>query len=182
MVSCFRIAIRWAATAFVLVATVVQLAAEKPAEPRSVVYNPSSENLALDGIAAKMFAHEYRVIAIKPGSEFVRARIKGHNLYLPGSVDPRPMRDAKTSAKAAVGFVISADGVVRDLRVLESTDKRVADFLLKKIQERRFAPAQYRGAPVASLEHMKVNFGPMDERDYSRMYKDGMGIMGQRDR
>jgi hypothetical protein len=165
-----------AATAFAFGAALAQLAAEKPAEPRNVIYNPSSENLALDGIAAKLFSDKYRVIAIKPGSEFVRARLKGHNLYLPDSIDPHPMRDAKTSAKAAVGFVVSADGVVRDLRVLESTDKRVADFLMKKIRERRFAPAQYRGASVASLEHMKVDFGPMDERDNSREYKDGTGI------
>src|ERR1700730_6047713 len=128
MISRFRITIRLAATTFAAVAALAQLAAEKPVEPRNVIYNPSSENRALDGMTAKLFSDKYRVIAIKPGSEFVRARLKGHNLYLPDSIDPRPMRDAKTSAKAAVGFVVSSDGVIKDLRVLESTDKRVADF------------------------------------------------------
>lgn len=176
MVSHFRITIRLAATALAVVAALAPLAAEKPAEPRNVIYNPSSEDRALDGIAAKLFSDKYRIIAIKPGSEFVRARLKGHNLYLPEETDPRSVRDAKTSAKAAVGFVVSVDGVVSDLRVLESTDKRVADLLMKRIRERRFAPAQYRGAPVASLEHMKVEYGPMEDRDYSRMYKEGTGI------
>jgi hypothetical protein len=173
MVSRFRITLRLAATAFAVVAA---LAAEKPAEPRNVIYNPSSEDRALDGIAAKLFSDKYRVIAIKPSSDFVRARLKGHDLYLPDQTDPRPVRDAKTSAKAAVGFVVSVDGLVTDLRVLESTDKRVADLLMKRIRERRFAPAQYRGAPIASLEHMKVEYGPMEDRDYSRMYKEGTGI------
>jgi outer membrane biosynthesis protein TonB len=182
MVSDFRIVIRLAATVCGIVTPLTPLAAEKPAESRNVIYNPRSETPELDGIAAKLFSNQYRVIAIKSGSEFVRARLKGHNIYLPSETDPRPMRDQKTSAKASVGFVVGTDGVVRDLRVLESTDRRVADFLMKKIQERRFAPAQYRGAPVASLEHMKVDFGPTDERDYNSMYKDGMGIMGQRDR
>jgi hypothetical protein len=176
MVSRVRIAIRSAAAALAVMASLPQLAGEKPAESRNVIYRPSGENPVLDGIAAKVFSDKYRVIAIKPGSEFVRARLLGHNLYLPDESDPRPIRDAKTSAKAAVGFVVSVDGTIRDLRVLESTDKRVADFLIKRIEERRFAPARYRGAPVASLEHMKVDYGPMDERDYSREYKDGSGI------
>jgi outer membrane biosynthesis protein TonB len=176
MVSRFRIAIRLAATAFAIVAAIAPVAAEKPAEPRNVIYNPSSEDRALDAMAAKLFSDKYRVVAINPGSEFVPARIKGHNLYLPNETDPRPVRDAKTSVKAAVGFVVGFDGVVGDVRVLESTDKRVADLLMKRIRERRFAPAQYRGAPVLSLGHMKVTYGPTDDRDYSREYKDGTGI------
>ena len=91
------------------------------------------------------------------------------------------MREMKTPGKAAIGFVISADGVVRDLRVLESTDPRIADFLINQIQMRRFVPAQYRGAAVASLEYRQAHYGPTNERD-SNIFKDGMGIMGYRDR
>ena len=155
---------------------------EKPADARNVVYRASSEKPVLDGALTKSFSDKYRVIAIKPGHDFVRARVKGNDIYLPSSTDPRPMREMKSAAKAAVGFVVTADGLVKDLRVLESTDKRVADLLLNQIQMRRFVPAQYRGVAVVSLEYRKVEFGPAQEVDNSRMFKDGMGIMGQRDR
>ena len=107
---------------------------------------------------------------------------KGHGMTVFNYGDPRPMREMKTPAKASVGFVVTTDGFVKDLRLLESTDKRVAEFLMNQIQMRRFAPAQYHGAAVPSLEHMEARFGPADERDNSRMFKDGLGIMGQRDR
>lgn len=71
-------------------ASLPQLAGERPAESRNAIYSPSSENPALDGMAAKVFSDKYRVIAIKPGPEFVRARLLGHNLYLPDESDPRP--------------------------------------------------------------------------------------------
>jgi hypothetical protein len=127
-----------------------------------------------------LFSDQYRVVALKPGRDFVPARLKGGEFYF-ASYDPRPMREMKTPGKAAIGFVISADGVVRDLRVLESTDPRIADFLINQIQMRRFVPAQYRGAAVASLEYRQAHYGPTNEKD-SSMFKDGMGIMGYRDR
>jgi hypothetical protein len=178
----FHAAIRLAAIGCAVLAAFGRVAAEKPAEWRNVIYNASRDRPALDGAAAKLFSDKYQVIAVKPGRDFVRARVKGHDIYLPDSTDPRPMREMKTAAKASVGFVVTADGLVKDLRVLESTDKRVADFLISQIQMRRFAPATYHGASVPSLEHMEAHFGPADERDNSRMFKDGLGIMGQRDR
>ena len=157
-------------------------AAGKSSESGNVIYNASSDLPLLDRTAAKLFSDKYQVVAVKPGRDFVRARLKGHGITVFYYADPRPMREMKTAAKASVGFVVTADGIVKDLRVLESTDKRVADFLMNRIQMRRFAPATYHGASVPSLEHMEAKFGPADERDNSRMFKDGLGIMGQRDR
>jgi hypothetical protein len=154
--------------------------AQKPANARPIVYNARSEVPALDRSAARSFSDKYQVVAIDPGRDFAPARLKGFDIYLP--TDPRPMREANTIAKASVGYVITADGLVKDLRVLESTDKRVADFVIKQIERRRFDPAQFRGARVASLGHFQVRYGPMDDRDNSSMFKDGLGIQGMRDR
>ena len=173
---------RLVATACAVLTAFAQAAAEKPEERRNVIYNARSERPPLDGAAAKLFSDKYRVIAIKPSRDFVRARVKGHDIYLPYSADPRPMREMHTAANASVGFVVTADGRIQDVRVLESTDKRVADLLINQISMRHFAPAQYRGIAVASLEHRLARFGPADEKDNSSMFKDGMGIMGQRDR
>ncbi|HKP03893.1 MAG TPA: hypothetical protein VJU77_11115 [Chthoniobacterales bacterium] len=172
--------VRSAATACAIIVAVAQVIAGKPAEPASVVYTVSSKAPVLDRTAAKLFSDEYRVVTIKPGGEFVPARVKGNDVYF-GYYDPRPMRETKTPAKAAVGFIITAEGYVKDLRVLESTDPRVADHVINQIQMRRFVPAKYRGVAVASLEYRGAHFGPVNDKD-SSMFKDGMGIMGYRDR
>jgi hypothetical protein len=173
-------AFRSAAVAFAVSAAFTQGVAEKPADPRPIIYNARSEVPALDRSAGRVFSDKYQVVAINPGRDFAPARLKGFDIYLP--TDPRPMRESKTVAKASVGYVITADGLVKDLRVLESTDKRVADFVIKQIERRRYDPARFRGAQVASLGHFQVRYGPMDDRDNSSMFKDGLGIQGMRDR
>ena len=176
----FQRAARSAVPVCIVVAACTQVAAEKPVAPRPVIYNARSETPALDRSAARLFSDKYQVVAVNPGRDFAPARLKGFNIYLP--TDPRPMRQTNTPVKASVLYVITADGLVKDLRVLESTDKRVADFVIKQIERRRFDPAQFRGARVASLGHLEVRYGPVDEKDNSSMFKDGLGIMGQRDR
>ena len=178
----FHSALRSAVVAAAVIAACTQAVAEKPAAPPNVIYSATGEVPALDRSAAKLFSDRYQIVTVHRGAGFVRARIKGFNIYLPDSKDPRSTRDARTPAKASIGYVVTAEGLVKDLRVLESTDKRVADFLVKQIERRRFAPAQYRGSAVASLEHTEVRFGPIDERDNSSMFKDGLGNQGQRDR
>jgi hypothetical protein len=178
----FPTAIRIGAAACAAIASFTAASAEKPAAPRHVIYNAGTDAPALDQSAARSFSDKYQVVTVRPSGGFVRARLKGHSIYPLSSADPRPMRETKTIAKASVGFVVTPEGLVTDVRVLESTDKRVADFLVKQIVQRRFAPAQYRGAAVPSLEHTEARFGPADERDYSSMFKNGLGIMGSRDR
>jgi hypothetical protein len=178
----FQTAGSLAGIACALIAAFAPVAAGKPAEPRNLIYSAGSEAPVLDRSGARLFSDKYRVVAVSPGRDFVRARLKGFGIYRAWNIDPRPMRETKTSAKASVAYVVTADGLVKDVRVLESTDKRVADFLIKQIEPRRFAPAQFRDTRVASLEHTEVHFGPADERDNSSMFKDGLGIMGQRDR
>src|SRR4051812_38204022 len=96
-----------------VIATVVQAIAGKPAEPASVVYTVNSKAPVLDRTAAKLFSREYRIVTVKPGGDFVRARAKGNDVDF-SYYDPRPMREMKTPAKAAVAFVITAEGYVED--------------------------------------------------------------------
>ena len=152
----------------------------KPAEPASVVYTVNSKAPVLDRTAAKLFSDEYRIVTVKPGADFVPARVKGNDVDF-SYYDPRPMREMKTPAKAVVGFIINPEGYVKDLRILESTDPRVADHVINQIQMRRFVPAKHHGAAVASLEYRGAHFGPANDKDGS-LFKDGMGIMGYRDR
>ena len=177
----FPMVVRSAATAGVVIAAVAQVIAGKPAVLPNVIYTTGSEVPALDRTAAKSFSDKYRIVTMKPGQDFVPARVKGNEISFPYGYDPRPMREMKTPAKASIGFVVTAEGYIRDLRVLESTDPRVADYLIQQIQMRRFAPAKYRGAAVASLDYRQVLFGPIDDKD-SGMGKNGLGIMGYRDR
>lgn len=175
----FRKTVSSVLAASVAAGALCHVASAKPAESRNIIYSASSEVPALDRSAAKLFSNTYQVIDVKPGGDFRRAHVKGFEIYLRN--DPRPMRETKTLAKASIGYVVTVEGLAKDLRVLESNDTRVAALLMKQISQRRFVPAQYRGAAVPSLQHTEVRFGPSDDKD-SGLFKDGLGIMGNRDR
>ena len=175
----FHNLVRSVVTAIFIAGALCHVAAEKPADSRTIIYNPGSEAPALDRSAAKLFSDKYRVVDIKPSREFRRAHVKGFEIYLRS--DPRPRRETNTPAKASIGYVVTAEGLVKDLRVLESTDKRVAAVLIGQILQRRFVAAEYRGAAVPSLEHTEASFLASEDKGDS-LFKDGLGIMGSRDR
>ncbi len=47
-----------------------------------------------------------------------------------------------------MAYVVTPEGRVADLRVLESTDPRLTAAMTEEIMAQCFSPARYRGAPV----------------------------------
>jgi hypothetical protein len=150
-----------------------------PDQGKPVVYNEITDDSgAFDRVAKKAYAGKFRFVDIKASNEFVPGRQKGASIY---PSDPRPMREMARPAKAVIAFVVTAQGRPADLRIIKSTDSRVADYLLEQISRRWYVPARLRGVPVASLWSDEVEFAGGNERD-SNYFKDGLGIQGYRDR
>jgi hypothetical protein len=145
---------------------------------KPVIYHELKEGSGASDATKKAYAEDYRVIDIRTSDGFEHARLKGFSLPFQ---DPRPMREMDVPAKLVLAFVVTADGRVKDLRVIQSTDSRVAKHIMHLLERRTYVSARFRGVPVASLLREKVQFGGGNERD-SPYFKNGMGIQGYRDR
>lgn len=74
--------------------------------------------------------------------------MKGGSPYY---TDQRPMREESVPGKAVIARVVTPEGLVIEPRILQSTDQRVANYMINLITPRRFAPARVQGAAVFSL-------------------------------
>ena len=154
--------------------------AQKPADHgQPVVYNDITAGLsALDRQARNAYAGKFRLVEVTERDGLTPARIKGHNFPFR---DPRSTRDMAVPGKIVYLFVVTADGSVIEPRIIQSTDRRVSDYVLKSILFRRFVPARFRGVPVASLHAGDMDFGSQGPHEDGNL-RDGLGIQGYRDR
>lgn len=166
------------ALALLILLGAVVVGKEPRTDQRTRVYNEISDDRGLDRAARSLYGGKYQVIDIKAGAAFSPARVKGHHWV---HKDPRPMREVGTRAKAVLFYIVTPEGTVTDLRVGTSTDDRVANYLLKLIGSKRFFPAQFNGAPVFSIGSETAEFEASTPEE-NRLFKDGQGIQGARDR
>src|SRR5262245_42017700 len=120
----------------------------------------------------------FQIVPIRRSEGFTPGRVKGHvSAGFFGYFDPRPEREEATPAKVVLSWIVTPDGRVVEPRVFESTDKRIADYLISKISLRRFTPGRFHGNAVFTLWRDKYVFGwaPKPSRD-SSLFKDGLGI------
>ena len=153
--------------------------AQKPADHgQPVVYNDiTAGSSTLDRQARKAYAGKFRLIEVTERDGLTPARIKGHGVPFR---DPRSTRDLAAPGKIVYLFVVTADGHVIEPRIIQSTDRRVSDYVLKSILSHRFVPARFRGVPVSSLHSGDIDFGvagPYRNKEFN----DGLGIQGYHD-
>jgi hypothetical protein len=156
--------------------------AQKPAGQSKtlVYYEVSGKPSAFDRDAKNAYAGKFRFIDIKKGDGFTPGYMKGGWPY---HVDPRPEREEAVPGKVVIVWVVTPEGSVIEPRILQSTDNRVADFMINRIALRRFVPARVRGIAVFRLWSDEFVFGSDRKRARdSSLFKDGLGIQGQRDR
>jgi hypothetical protein len=156
-------------------------AKEKPADHGLlVVYNPvSAETAALDRQARQAYAGKFRIVDVTERDGFTRGRMKGIPDMFGG--DPRSKRERKAPGKIVFLFVVTADGRVIEPRIIQSSDRGVANYLINWTLVRRFVPARYRGVPVAAVHSVELDLG-IEEPMRNPPANDGLGIMGYRDR
>ena len=154
--------------------------AQKPADQsKTLVYNEiTEESSGLDRAAKNAYAGKFRFVDIRPSEGFTQGHLKGRP---PVYQDPRPMREETKPGKVVVAFLVTPDGRVIEPRIVQSTDRRVTSYMLALINPRRYVPARFRGAAVFSLWAEEFVFGSETRRD-NGLFKNGLGIQGNRDR
>lgn len=176
---------RYTVLALAFLAILPRLAnAQKPADQsKPLLYNHlAGKAPSWDRDAKNAYAGKFQVIDIRSGNGFTPGRMKTHDPrdYFP---DPRPEREETVPAKVVLVWVVTPEGTVIEPRILQSTDKRVANSLLHMVGLGRYAPARLRGSAVFSLWGHEFVFGSETKRSRdSDMFKNGLGIQGQRDR
>ncbi len=158
---------------------VAQAKVDASREPRPVLYNfiPGAAT-KLDHTAGKAYADKFKVVEITEKDDFKDARLKGDFYSID---DPRSMRVWQVPGRVEVNYLVSPEGKVTDVRVLESTNPLFAKSMVARVRARRFFPARYRGLPVFSLRAASQEFG-RSSRAGLGFGQDGLGIMGYRDR
>ena len=154
--------------------------AQEPAvQGKTMVYNEvTKESSAFDRAVINAYAGKFRFVDIRASEGFTQGHLKGRP---PVFQDPRPMREETKPGKVVVAFLVTPDGRVIEPRIVQSTDQRVASYMLALITPRRYVPARLRGAAVFSLWAEEFVFGSEGRRD-NDMFKNGLGIQGNRDR
>ncbi len=71
---------------------------------------------------------------------------------------PESAREDKVTGVVVVETVITEEGIVDDIRVLESTDERLSTAAVEAIEQWRFEPALCDGTPVGVYYNLTVNF------------------------
>jgi hypothetical protein len=157
---------------------------QKAAELRkTLLYNEVTEESVVSNRAAqKAYAGAFQVIDIRHADGFDPGRAKGSEPFS-FYIDPRPEREAAVPGKVLLVWVVTPDGRVIEPRILHSTDARLASHVQGRVANRRYVPARLRGTAVFSLRGHEFVFGPAGKQSRdSMMFKDGLGIQGQRDR
>jgi hypothetical protein len=137
-----------------------------------------SEPLVRD--ARKAYADEFRFVEMKQKPGFYPGGMKGFFTSTLRFRDPRSMRVSEVPGKVSYAVVVTPDGKVIEPRILQSTDALVAKYVIEKVRHERYFPARWQGTPVYSLHVQEWKFGGPSQRD--RLYRDGLGVQGQRDR
>lgn len=101
------------------------------------------------------------MISIPNRPQFAPGRLKG---VTRNYRDPRPEREGAVPGKVVVVGVVTPEGHVTEPRILQSTDKRVASYMLELITRERFVPARVRSAAVFSLWADEFVFGSDSRR------------------
>jgi hypothetical protein len=158
--------------------------AQKPAEQsKTLLYNQvTGQASAWNRDVKSVYAGRFQIVDIRPGNGFTPGRMKTHDPrdYFP---DPRPEREEAVPARVVLGWVVTPQGTVIEPRVLHSTDQRIANSLLHMVALGRYAPARFRDSAVFSLWGHEFIFGSVSKKPRdSDMFKNGLGIQGQRDR
>ena len=166
----------------ILVTLALPAVAQKQSSPdgnKPLVYNDTTDSSrAFDRLAKNALAGKFRFIDVTLKDGFTPARVKGFEIDLR---DPRSPHDSSIPAKASYAFIVTPDGRVIEPRILSSTDPLVSKYVLNQISYRRYFPARYKGVPVYDLHGDEFKVGGAADRG-DRMFRDGLGIMGQRDR
>jgi hypothetical protein len=145
-----------------------------------VYYEVSGKPSTFHRDAKNAYAGRFRFIDVKKGDGFNPGHMKGGWPYYN---DPRPEREETVPGKVVIVWVVTPEGNVIEPRILQSTDTRVGNHMIHLIALRRFVPARVRGIAVFSLWSDEFVFGSDGKRARdSSLYKDGLGIQGQRDR
>lgn len=158
--------------------------AKKPADQsKTLLYNHVTEHApAWHRDVKSAYAGRFRIVDIRSGAGFTPGRMKSADPgdYFP---DPRPEREEAVPARVVLGWVVTPQGTVIEPRVLHSTDQRIASSLLHMVALGRYAPARFRDSAVFSLWGHEFIFGSVSKKPRdSDMFKNGLGIQGQRDR
>ena len=134
-----------------------------------------------DRVLRSAYAGKFEIVPIRRSDGFIPGRVKGYAIDF--VVDPRPEREETIPARVVLSWIVTTDGRAIEPRVLESTDKRVAAYLIKSISLRRFTPGRLHGNAVQTLWMDKYVFSSDGKRSRdSDLYKNGLGIQGYRDR
>jgi TonB family protein len=73
-------------------------------------------------------------------------------------VYPEGAREEKVQGLVIVELVVTVDGSVEDVRVLESPDERLSAAAVEAVRQWRYAPALCDGTPVSVFYKVTVNF------------------------
>jgi hypothetical protein len=91
------------------------------------------------------------------------------------------MRDEAVPGKVVISWLVTPEGRVIEPRILQASDNRVANYMINLIVFRRFVPARIKGVAVLTVWVDEFVFGSNTKRD-DGLFRDGLGIQGQRDR
>lgn len=145
---------------------------------RPILYDDvTNRQEAIDREAQKAFSDRFRVVEIKKDAGYQPTHLKGRPHVF---TDPRSMRLWRVPFKMTYAYVVTAEGRALAPRVLQTTDKETAESLAESFLFDRYAPARLHGVPVACLQYGEIHFAQSSTDD--RSYRDGLGIMGYRDR
>ena len=64
----------------------------------------------------------------------------------------------KVQGSCVLGITVDKDGLVRDVHVTRSTDKRLDQFAIDAVRRWKFKPAMRDGKPIAVLTSVEVAF------------------------
>ncbi len=145
----------------------------------TIVYNYVADGYtALDWAAEKAYAGKFKIIDVTEHGSFKLGYFKGSGVQVQ---DPRSMRQRAVKAKVSIAYILTPEGRVSDPRVLESSDQRVTDVVLRAMKFWRNTPDRYNRLPIFSLYTFEQTFGGTTADD-NGIQKDGLGIQGYRDR
>lgn len=146
-------------------------------QPAPVAYHEvGEESQATVQALKKAYAGVARVVNVSEKDGFVASHLKGP---LPYPADPRPDRERGSPCKVVFSYIVTARGIVRDTRILQSDNKVAAEYCLRLIGIRWFVPAHLHGQPVASVILDELALEPSKAPG---SVSDGMGFQGYRDR
>ena len=81
-----------------------------------------------------------------------------HAVFTPDPDYPESLRKHKVSGTCVLGITVDKEGLVRDVHVTRSSDKRLDQNAIDAVKRWKFEPAMRDGKPVAVLTSVEVDF------------------------